>query len=206
MYVLDMCMYLLTQQLSAYPLPEQLYRIQDDVRLQVRRPRASTRHVESDSVATTDQATGGDSKVIDLSKAAVRTTSHTTRINLSRGGRGRGREAVDDGAGSAAGEGQRGSDAESGSAGGLSSAEGDLDGERGVYALEESHGHVGEGAGADCVGRGTPGRHARVRGMHAEELVGVAEACGLTVVFADLEERGVGREVAGDVGGCGFAS
>ncbi|KAK2597749.1 hypothetical protein N8I77_012513 [Diaporthe amygdali] len=143
----------------------------------------------------------GDRDIVHLAEAPVGAARHTPRVDLGRGRGGRAGIAVDLGLGASAGEGEGGGDPQGGGTA-RRAGQGELDGDGVVDALEERHGEVGQGGGADGVGQRAPGRHARVRGVHAQELVGVAEAGRLAVVLADLEEAGVARERARDVG-CG---
>ena len=63
-----------------------------------------------------------------------------------------------------------------GSGAGLSGSGREFDGDGVVDALESSHWEVSERGAAYGVGKGTPGRHARVRGVHPQLVLCITEA------------------------------
>lgn len=163
--------------------------------------RASRDGVDGDRVRASDERARRDVERVDLTQTTVSATSNTARVDLRRCARSRRAIAVDLGLRPAAGERQGRADAESGRTS-LRRGESELDRERSVDTLEEGHGNVRQGAGADGVGQRSPAAHAAVRWVHALDLVGVAEAKRLAVPITNRPdgrgEREGRRNVLGD--------
>lgn len=185
------------------PSPKQLNSIQHKIRRQERLPRTPTRHTQRHRITPTHQPPTRNRKIIHLPKPPIRPPRHPPRINLRRRPRRRRRKTINHHPRPRPRKRQRRRHPQRSPSLRLRRTQRELDGKRRVCALEQRHGDVAQRAGAHGVGEGTPGGHAGVGGVHAEEFVGVAEGGGAAVVVAYLEEGGVGGEGAGYGGGGG---